>query len=424
MPDQAYIRPAPIALRPKVRFVLVNSIDMSRIGILRKAKNRKLSLKLDLPGSSNFSYPMNGLYAENIDKYSTGVLAERFNWRATLAMNAANIPGQVWDPIWSGYVLTLDEDGPNNTMDVGCVGWMQRLNKRLFRKDLNWAATDDALIIRDMIQSINGDPGGPSYEFIAGTNSFVANDGYTVMWPIGASPNTSCFVKWGGTLPNEGAGGATGYAAGTGRNFKVTKYQDFTTPFTQLIAMENGCDVRVDDLTRQLFVYRRYRRDVSASVKVAFQAGPRNVSAFKRTIDGEREVNYFLAEGDAASIPGYAHDTSRILKVGLIEEVQTLSGVTGAGPGGTANPVLLAYAGAEILVRSNGVITYTVAPFNYTPDGSVPEPIVDYRVGDNITAHAYHPPRWDFETQARVFGMEFTYDDNDNELLSQLELTP
>lgn len=398
---------------------------MSRIGILRKAKDRKCSIRLNQPGSAECTYDMSQPYAERIDKWSTGILVERFNWRASALLNQGGTPGQIWDPIWSGHILTIDEDRVANKMKIGAVGWMKRLSKRGYREDKTWVNIDDALIIRDMLNSINGNPAGPSYEWTSGTTSYLAPDGYTVRWPANSSPNTSCWIKWGGTQPNEGQGGATAYVAAAGRNFKVIRTQEVLQSMDQLVNLENGCDLYLDPLTRQLTAHRRYRRDRTA-VTVTHNWGQKNVAAFGRNIDGDREVNYMLAEGDAASVPAYAHDLDRIDEIGLLEEFVTLSGVTGGGdPGGTGpNPVLLAFAGAEIIVRSDGVITYAVTPFTYSPDGPVPEPIVDYRVGDAITARAYHEKRGNIDNQVRVFGMDFTAGDNDEEILGALQLAP
>jgi hypothetical protein len=423
--------------RVKWRFVLVNSKDLSRIGVLQMARDRKVSLKLNKPGSGNFSYPMDANYAENIEKYRTGIIAERFNWRQTQANNIAGIYGAVWDPIWSGYVLTIDEDWTNNRMSIGCVGWMQRLAKRLLRAAQSWSAVDDGDIIRDIIQMVNGGPGAPSYEWAAGTTQYTAADTYVVKWPTGSSPNTSSWIKWGGTQPNEGTGviGGTAYVPLTSivsprngqsaaRNFKVTKYQDALSPIDQVVNIEYGCDIVCDPITRAVTAHRRYSR-VKDDVVIGFQWGPKNTAQFGRTLDGERQCNYFLAQGDPTATAGYADDPTGIADVGLIEEVTQLSGVAGAGPSGSANPVLLAYAGGEVVIRMNGVITYSVTPFVFSPNGPVPEPTVDYRVGDQIRVTAIHPPRGNIVNQAvRVFGMDFGIDDNDNEQLGALELSP
>jgi hypothetical protein len=402
--------------KPRWRFVLINSKDMSRIGILSDASGRKLDLLADKPGKADWSYPMNGKYAPVIEKYKTGVLAERFNWRASLAYQAAGYKGEIWDKIWSGYVLSINEDWTNNKMTISCPGWMQRLYKRFIRVDMNWVNIDDALIIRDLLQRLNGDPAGPSYEIAAGTLSYVAGDGYTVRWPDGSVPNTSTWIKWGGTLPNEGAGGATAYTTAM-RNFKYTKYQPVGPVIDQIVNIENGCDVVLDPATRALTCHRRYRR-VKDNVIIGFQWGPQNAAQFGRTLDGEQEVNYFLALGDAGTTPGYKDDIARIDQVGLIEEMSQLSGVND-------NAVLLAYAGAEIIVRKSGLITYGITPFGYTSDNSVPEPLVDYRVGDQIRVTAQHAQRGSIINQAvRVFGMSIGIDDSGNEQLGQLQIAP
>jgi hypothetical protein len=389
---------------------------MSRIGILKHAKGGNLDVLVNKPGSCNFSYPMDAEYAESIDKYRTGILAERYNWRSTFTLNAAGTYGEVWDPIWSGYILPITEDWASNSMTIGAVGWLSRLGKRLFREQINWNDIDDGLILRDALQSLNGNPAASAYEFTAATTSYVAADGYTVRWPAGSTPNTSTWMKWGGTLPNEGPGGATAYVPVV-RDMKVDRYQQAGPFFDQVVGIENGCDIKVDPLTRQLFVYRRYRRVRDAAV-IGFNILPRNAANFSRQIDGDQEVNYFLAQGDAGTTPGFADDVARIQQIGLIEEVQQLSGVV-------SNDVLLAYAGAEIIVRSNGVVTYGVTPFRYTPDGSVPEPFVDYREGDQVRISADSEKRGTISKQAvRVFGIKVSLDDNGNESIGQLQVAP
>jgi len=402
--------------RPKWRFILVNSLDLSRIGELRQASGRKLNVLANKPGSSDFTYPMDAHYAATIEKYKTGIIAERFNWRATRTWQAGGNHGEIWDAIWSGYVRTINENWTDNKMVISCLGWMERLQKRYVRTDMLWSTTDDSLIIRDLVQKLNGDPAGPSFEMNTGVSSYTAPDGYSVRWPAGSLPNTSTWVKWGGTLPNEGVGGATSYVAAP-RNFKVAKYQYVGPIIDQIVNIENGCDISLDPKTRVLTCHRRYRR-VMDNVIVGFNWGPRNAAAFNRDLDGEREVNYLLAQGDAATTPAFKDDVTRIDQIGLIEEVEQISGIND-------NAVLLAYAGAEVLVRANGLVTYGVTPFGYTSINSSPEPFVDYRVGDQIRVTAKLPPRGNITNQAvRVFGMSVDIDDSGNEKLGQLQIAP
>lgn len=408
------------------RFQLVNSKDMSRIGVLKQAKGRSVNVMVGKHGEAGFTYPLDGEYAANIIPYQTGILAERFNWRMTEARRQAGLYGQIWDPIWSGYVLPIAEDLTASRMTVSCIGWTGRLAKRLIRnRNMFWNNVDDGAIIRDILQHLNGLPafGDPSYvvEHSAGVQSklYVSppGDGYTIWWPLGASPNTPTCLKWGGLLPDDGFGGSASYVPAL-RNFKVEQY-NYGWPYIEnLMNIENGCDIHVDPVQRTLSVHRRYRR-VKDEIVIGFAGLPRNAAAFSRQNDADKIVNYFLAQGEAIVTPQFAHDLTSQTTIGPIEEVQQLGGVTDIG-------VLLAYAGAEILVRGNGVVTYGVTPFAYTPTNGVPEPFVEYREGDQIRVSAKAGKRPPVDRQAvRVFGLNVSIDDDTgNEKLQQLQLSP
>lgn len=402
----------------KWRFVLVNSFDMSRVGELSKASGRKLSIFLNKPGSADFTYPMDADNAEIIAPFKTGIVAERFNWRATLARNLSGLPGDVWDAIWSGYVLPINEAITDNKMTVSCVGWRQRLDRRILRADYLADDLDDGVIIGDLIQRANGDPTGSApFAWRAGVNSYVAPDGYTIRWPAGSSPNNPTWLQWGGVAPNEGVGGATAYVNAL-RDYKKDKYQPILPMINDLINLENGCDINVDPITRTVTAHRRYRR-VRDDVIVALGWGPNNINQMERQIDADLQVNYVLAQGAAGTIAQYADNITSMNEIGPIEEVVQLGDVHNA-------TVLLVYAGAEILVRSGGHVTYGVTPFPYTPNGvGVPEPFVDYREGDQIRVTAKQPPRVDIRNEAvRVFGFSVDIDENDNEKIGQLQLSP
>lgn len=403
------------------RFQLVNSKDMSRIGILKAAKGRKVSSLLNKHQTIDFNYPLNGELASYITPYSTAVLAQRFNWRATQTLNAGGTLGQVWDSIASAYVLPINEDAVSGKMTVSCIGWTGRLEKRLIRNlNMSWSAIDDAVIIRDILQHFNGLAGATAAQAGGVTTYTYANppgDGTVIRWPASSSPNVPTWVSWGGTAPNEGTGGATAYVA-TSRNFKVDRYA-YGWPYIQnLINIENGCDIHLDPVTRLLTCHRRYRR-VKDDVVIAFNTKARNASGFTRQDDADQIVNYFLAQGESAVAPQFVTDTASQDLIGPVEEVAQLSGITDAA-------VLLAFAGAEILVRKNGVVTYGVTPFTYSPGGSVPEPFVDYREGDQIRVSAKFLPRINVVSQAvRVFGLIANIDDDTgNETIGQLQLSP
>src|SRR4051794_13555370 len=112
------------------KFVLVNSNDLSHIGELSQAHGKKLQLVLNKPGSASFTYPMNADYAGSIMPYSTGIKAMRWNRLSSLVAGYS-----VWDCMWSGYVLPIDETVDQNHMNISCIGWLARLGKRFVRRD-------------------------------------------------------------------------------------------------------------------------------------------------------------------------------------------------------------------------------------------------------------------------------------------------
>ena len=100
-------------------FWLADSNDLSRIMPLTLGKDRKLSLKLNRPGSFNFSYPINDPNVDRILPVETCVIA----YRNGVAK-------------WSGPVWTTQETYPENKMAIGCVGWFEILNHRLLALDV------------------------------------------------------------------------------------------------------------------------------------------------------------------------------------------------------------------------------------------------------------------------------------------------
>jgi len=373
------------------KYILVNSNDLSHIGELPRASGKKLDLILGKPGSASFSYPMNADYAAQIVPYQTGIKVMRHN---SLTL--------VWDCVWSGYVLPLDETVDANHMTVSCVGWLQRLAKRFVRRDKIYVAQDDGAIVADLIAEMN---------------LTTAPDGYAVPVVAGSNPNTPTWLTWGGTQPNEGVGGATAYTTAS-RNKTVPKYQNVLSVIDELQNIENGGDIVVDPLTRAVTWHRRYRR-VKDDVVFGFQWGPNNIRNFGRNIDADSQVNYVLVTGAAGTVPQYAENKAQQALIGLIEEQSSISDMRDAG-------MMLAYAGAEIIVRANGRITYNVTPFSSgNPNSNVPEPFIAYRIGDQGRLTAVHPPRVNIRGQAvRVFGLSLTIDDNGYAQLGALQVAP
>lgn len=382
------------------KFILVNSKDLSHIGELSQARGKKLEVVLDKPGAASFAYPMNADYAELINPYKTGIKAMRWN-----RLSSVIAGHDVWDCMWSGYVLPIGETADTNSMSISCVGWQQRLAKRMLRRDKTYSAQDDGVIVQDLITEMNTNPS--------------PGDGYPVLTPTGSNPNTPTWLTWGGTQPNEGVGGATAYNANAPRSKTVQKYTYVGSTIDELMQIENGGDLIINPVTREATWHRKYQR-IRNDVVIGFQWGPQNARAFSRNIEADAQVNYIVVNGAPGTTPQYAHDQAQQNEIGLIEENVVLSDVKD-------NNVLLAYAGGEILIRNNGLVTYAIQPFPlpYDRPSNVPEAFLDYRVGDQIRLTAVHPPRIGIRNQAvRLFGMSVDIDDNGVASLGPLQVAP
>jgi hypothetical protein len=399
----------------KWRFNLRQSKDLSLIGELTGASGKSLTLAHNTPGSANWDYSMSDELARYIQPINTCISAERYNWRATLAMNNAGTRGQVWDWIWSGFVLPLDEDWTGDRMKVSCVGWAQRLAMRQIKRDKTYTNSDDGPIFKDLLDEMN-------------LAAFPDVSAYPVPTVAGSNPATPTWMQWGGMVPNEGVGGATAYVPRSNISLTKTKNQFVLPIYGELSGFENGADWSLDPKTRSLYIHRKHctrHEGISApAVIVAFKWGPNNLAQFSRNVAADQKANYVLVTGAPGVTAGYSDNKPDQDVNGLIE---SLTQWTDAKD----NSVLMAEAAAQIIMRKDGKVTYGITPFVYSgdvdaPPTSVPEPFVDYNpVGDEILLKASHPVRGDIPMGVvRSFGVTVTIDEENNEQLGQLQVAP
>jgi hypothetical protein len=390
------------------KFVLCRSNDLANIAELTQARNRQITLTHNRPGSAGFTIPLDDEFGQTIYPLEYAIKAYR---RGTTGTRL----------IWSGYVNTIDEDVSNNRMTVNCVGWLERLNHSLMRQDLTYSDTDDSVIAAQLLQNATILYGrGGAAEFTAGVTSTVAWDGVTIRWPAGSSPNTPVFIKSGyPALPNEGVGGATAYVEAR-RSIRYSKYQtNIGQAIQQLTDIENGLDIWIDPATRTMNFYRK-KRKILPNIVFGFQWGPENIAQYNRQLDGSSIVNYMLVTGGAATIPKYQVDGTSMSLYGPFDEMTSLSDITGLN----ANQILQYYASAEVAVRAYPREMHSITPFSFTPENSVPEPFVDYDLGDQVAFIARNGSRVRVNQQVRIFGISLSIDEEDNERLGQLQIYP
>ncbi len=379
---------------PEWRILLVQSNDLTLLGDLTKAGTGKsLSLSLNKPGNVSFSMPMDHDMAGLIQPHTTGIMARRKGSTG-------------WQTIWSGEIQPIDEDASNNRMTVSAVGWWDILYHRFIRQKKIFTNTDDGAIIMALLTEMNTTP---------------APDGYAILTPGSSNPNTPTWLLPGGTKNNEWTNsGGTAYVTALRDMNGIEPYTMVGTIIDQLVNLENGCDLELDPETRTLYAFRRKER-VLPNVLFGFNWGPHNLQQFGRNIDGTTTVNYFLATGLPQHAPRYQD-------VGLSQYAFRLREETIALSDYKDESTLQAYAAAEIALRAGPRITYSITPFPFggeQAEGRVPEPFVDYRLGDTIYFSAKWPPRINIQKQAaRIFGITVNIDENGNERISPLSIYP
>lgn len=404
-----------MAVSAQWKFVLANSSDMSHVGELKNAKNRLIQLVFNRPGALSFNIALSDDLASSIWPITSAIKAYRRGSSGT------------WQLVWSGMVWTVDEDVSGNNLVVNAQGWLQWLETRILRRVKDYTAINPAT-------GSYWTDGEVIFDLLADANAT------TLTWDGGYTVPTIYTVTDGGVqkvLPTPiGAGALSGSFHPTHeRRYQIGLYATLLTEVQRLTDLENGCDVLVDPATRALGVWAQRMTDRPAAL-FGYNAGTRNLQTFMRNLDPSTVVNYLVASGDSSAItPQYA-DTklnpaptqnpprlgeNAMATYGLMEQSVSLSGAKDS-------TILSTYAGAEVLLRSSPRVIYSMTPLPFTltlGPGRVPEPFVDYGLGDKVYLSAKYKGRFSISKQGiRVFGMTVRPDDNGNEILDALQVSP
>lgn len=376
------------------RFVLAESSTLEPITILSQARDRQLNVIHDRPGGASFRMPITADFAEDIVPFNKAIRVLRWNWRAS------QIAGEpVWDDIWSGFIYNIEEDISGNSMTVQVVGWLSRLDQRFTRRQIIYTDYDDADILIALINEMNMDPGPDGYNFtpMAGSSSL------TLLQP-------------GSKLPNEGVGGSTAYVPAP-RGVRTYELNTQVLPeFYNLMNLENGCDLYVDPVTRVVDFYRK-KQIIRDNAVFGFGTAINNISQVSRSIDPAEAVNYMLVRG-RDGFSAFAHDLVSMGIYGPLEKVANITELV-------TTEDMLAFVGGEIIVLANGKITHAMTPFPYSIGSNVPEPFVDYNVGDRTYFSAKQGKRINIQNQGiRVFGINVNIQDDGGETIGPLQLAP
>lgn len=287
--------------------------------------------------------------------------------------------------------------------------------------------------VTGFIISVNGTKNTP-YTYTASGTFNLAVIGYYYSIPSGSFPTgvgAYPLPKVASSVPDNLTLIASGtYASGTTitpsaaatrKSFKIEQDQSFGEAITSLTAQENGpdIDVVIDDSSgqpiRKLNVYRK-KGSKKENIYFAYNWGPSNLKNFSKRTNTEKFANNLVGRSNGVTPVMLATESASFTKYGLWEDVVNLNQ---NAPNADA---LRFYTAAEYIFTSYPDVTYSVTPFPYTLESSIPEPFVDYEIGDQVYIKAKKEPRIDDFQLVRVFGINITIDEEGNEFVSELQI--
>jgi hypothetical protein len=298
-------------------FELASSATMAKLGELTRAKNRSLTLSLNRAGAFQMTLPLH----EDLDGNAIS-MSELIEEGSTCVIIRRN-----QSIVWSGPVWTVQETTPDS-LSVGCVGWLQVLEKRCSKfawgNPLSYPAQDAGAIALDLLTRSNADNiTGPNY----------------------VTPGTAETTQ-----------------------SRTIKYQPFSNILNEIIALsdlEAGYDMEVDPTTRKLNFYST----ISTGTPVTFFQYGGNARQVSRTSDMSKVSNRIIVYSSVGWIQ--VDDPISQAQFGVLEEAISLSDVKDT-------TILQAYANAELAVRSNPL---RFSSFEPRSGPSAPRIFQDFAVG-------------------------------------------
>lgn len=395
------------------KFILVNSNDLSAIGQLNQARGKSLSLSLNKPGSLTFTYPFSADHAEDIEVISTGVMAYRQNSK-TLEYKL----------IWSGYINEITDNASDESMTVSVVGWFERLNKRIAKADVLYTSQldKDVILGTNLVTPSTTSGITCSSGIIHLANQTQSTSYYTIpsgsypsgAYPLqivsGSNPNTLTWIRPG--TYDDSTTLSTG--APTAKNIKISQDESFGETITKLTEFENGPDIEVDPETRELNVY--LKKGNVKSIYFAYNWGPSNIKEFSKRTDLSIFANNLVGRSNGVAPVMLATASGSLSKYGIFENVINLN------QNAANQKALEFFTAAEYLFTSEPLISYSITPYPYTTGSAVPEPFVDYDIGDQVKFRAIKAPRIDESGSFRIFGMSVSIGDDGNETIGELQI--
>ncbi len=340
-------------------FILANSDTMETIGKLRAAHSRTLTVDLNKSGSASCWTPTGDELSRQVWPWSTCIKAQH-----TDSEHNSEV-------FWSGPVNSRNTLLAAGRCSFTAVGWFERLMHLNLLTEVSFTNTDAGAIAEALLAAAR------------------------VLDP--RLPITLGTVELSRL-----------------RTITYAVDQNIGQAIIDLTQLEAGFDWYIHPVTRTFNVVAR--RGVERENARWFFIGDglsehSNLSECEEVVDGSTIVNDIRPRGQFAS--GLATDGVSQDDYGVFMEAPSLSDVVDTN-------ILIAYANAEIVYRSQPRITYTMTP-KPSSDAKVPKLFRDFDLGDTT----YLVARRDYvDTKgvgARVFGATLSISDAGVESLASLQ---
>lgn len=344
---------------------------LEKIGPLYNATGRTWNPQWNRAGTASFTLRLNNPMAQKIlDRVNYNDI--RGSVRKCLRIKRN---GKV---MWSGPIWGIQGGFDAGTIQCSCVGWMEKLQYEILWQVANYS---------------NDGHGSSTDAIVFGLLNLV--NGQDHAHPLLVRPGNVV-----GIMPI--------------RNRYYPRGSMLGPLIQELSDIEAGPDMNVDPETRELNLAAWDSYRTRENVLFAYNWGPKNLKDVTWQEDPTQMVNNMYVQSLGQPV-GPIFDPVSKDNYGNFTQLVALT---------NANQTILEpYAVAELVVRSNPLLTYTIIP---SPRMSSEGPTLfdDFQLGEGAFFTAIKDGIEIKRQKIRMFGATIALDENDNETVSALQITP
>lgn len=365
-------------LSPQYEWLLCHSpsfgdpfAPLKRIAPIENAQNQQWSPQWNRAGSASFQIRTNNPLASTIlDRVQLNDIRGTVRKCIVIKRNGK------W--MWSGPIWGINGDLDAGTLNISCVGWLEQ-----FQYQIIWQVLDYS----------NSGLGLPTDQIVTNTINAVNSQ----------DPKHPLLVRFGsarGTMPI--------------RNRYYQRGSMLGPVLQELSDIEAGPDMNVDPVTRDLNLQSWDAYPKRTNVVLGYNCGPGNLKDVVWQEDPTQMINNMYVQSQGQPV-GPIFDPVSQDNYGNFSQLVTLTGAN--------QTILEPFAVAELVVKSNPLLTYTLTPH---PRMSTEGPTLfdDFDLGDSVMFSAIKDSIEIKRQGVRIFGAQVALDQEGNETIQSLQITP